>query len=171
MRAQTTIDFAIGISVFLIALIFILTFVPGILDPFTATGQSDPVVSDRLGDKLSQDLLGNPDEPYVLDRGCTVAFFAQESASDCRFDPDDELHEQVGLTEGTVVNVTVEGNVDGSGVVWWDESEREFTNEGGDIPLRIGNSLDDGVPRAGTSATRVVSLDGEDLTMRVVVAT
>src|SRR6056297_2400768 len=81
-RGQTTLDFSIGISVFLGAIIFIFLFAPGILTPFTVTGQSETVSVDRTADYLAQDALGNPEQPYVLDRGCTVAFFDREADED-----------------------------------------------------------------------------------------
>ena len=33
-RGQTTLDFAIGVSVFLIVVAFVLAFVPGMVQPF-----------------------------------------------------------------------------------------------------------------------------------------
>jgi hypothetical protein len=44
-RGQTTIDFTIGISVFLGVIIFVFVFAPGILTPFTVTGQSEALTS------------------------------------------------------------------------------------------------------------------------------
>jgi len=178
MRGQTTLDFAIGISVFLAVIVFIFSFAPGILTPFTVTGQSDAVTVDRVADQLSQDLLGSPEEPYVLDRGCTVVFFDRSGENDpdfddheCRFD-DEALNDQVGLSNSTSVNVTVRGNLTGgteSTQLYWDTGDRTLENESNadTVRLAIGDTPED--RRATTAATRVVRLHGADVTMRVVV--
>jgi len=179
MRGQTTLDFAIGISVFLAVIVFIFAFAPGILAPFTVTGQSDAITVDRVADQLSQDLLGSPEHPYVLDRGCTVVFFDRSAENsptfgdhDCRFE-DAELHAQLGLPERTQVNVTIEGNLTDGGTesnqLYWDTDERILENESNanTVKLAIGDEPRD--RQATTSATRVVRLHGEDVTMQVVV--
>lgn len=63
MRAQTTLDFAIGISVFLLAVVFVLAFAPGMLDPFTGSAGEKRVASNRIADALSQGMLGDPADP------------------------------------------------------------------------------------------------------------
>lgn len=77
-RAQTTLDFAIGMSVFLIAVTFVFSFIPGMLQPFTGSNEAKTVVADRVADSLAEGMLGDPSEPYILDRTCTIAFFAAE---------------------------------------------------------------------------------------------
>ncbi|WP_336327735.1 DUF7287 family protein [Halovenus sp. HT40] len=178
-RGQTTLDFTIGISVFLGAIIFIFLFAPGILTPFTVTGQSETVTVDRTADYLAQDALGSPDEPYVLDRGCTVAFFDREAdedpatgAHDCRYD-ESALNEQVGIGEYQTVNVTLLGNLsDGTQLeqLYWDTSDRNLTTSSNSntIELTIGGDIEQ--RRATTTATRVVTLHGRDVMMQVVVS-
>lgn len=177
MKGQTTLDFAIGISVFLVVIIFIFSFAPGILSPFTVTGQSDAVTVDRVADQLSQDTLGSPDRPHLLDRGCTVSFFDREFnetpvlADQCRYG-DAPLNDQVGLSEPMSVNVTLTGNLSGgseSVQLYWDSDDRTLVDdsESGDVRLAIGDEPDE--RRATTTATRVVRLHGEDVTLRVVV--
>lgn len=109
-RAQTTLDFAIGAGVFLIAIAFVVAFVPGMFVPFDA--DTSTVTADRVADSLAKDLLGDPGEPGVLDANCTVGFFEQMETNtsahdDCRFDTDAGTLEAVlGVDERT--NVTVE---------------------------------------------------------------
>jgi hypothetical protein len=74
-RGQTTLDFAIGMSVFLIAVAFVFSFIPGMLQPFTGSNEAKTVVADRVADSLAEGMLGHPTEPYILDSDCTVAFF------------------------------------------------------------------------------------------------
>ena len=177
-RGQTTIDFVIGISVFLAAIFFVFLFAPGILTPFTVSGQSDAITVDRTADYLSQDALGGPDEPYVLERACTVAFFNRSGddppgTSDCRYE-DEPLREQLGLAETRTINVTITGNVSGgvtASQLYWDTEERELTAAPGGnkaVRLTIGDDIEQ--RRATTTATRVVTLNGKDVTMTVVVS-
>jgi len=178
MRGQTTLDFAIGISVFLAVVIAIFAFVPGILTPFTATGQSDAVTVDRTADYLVQDALGGTESPYLLDRGCTVAFFdrtAEERpddpfADDCRYE-NASLNDQLGFPDRTTVNVTIVGNVSGGTQpkpLYWDRTDRNLTENTGDVELAIGASLER--QKSTTTATRVVRLHGRDVLMYVVVS-
>lgn len=178
LRAQTTLDFTIGISVFLGVVLFILLFVPGILSPFTVSGQSETVTVDRTADYLGQDALGGPEEPYILDRSCTVAFFDRDNASvapgtdDCRYE-NATLYEQLGFSEFKTINVTIVGNVTGGQELtqlYWDKSERDLTNKSGGNTVRLSIGGDIEQRRASTTATRVVTLHGEDVTMRVVVS-
>jgi len=182
-RGQTTLDFAIGISIFLVVMVFVFSFVPGTLQPFVFTGTDHPVVADRLGDRLAQGQLGHPDEPFVLNSTCAVEFFNESryddglgSPSECRYDGS-ELHERAGVTNRTNVNITLEGNttasVDGSTTLCWDDSTDALAQVGGscsagDVRLATGSPP----PTANdvsVTARRVVALDGEDVTMRVVV--
>ncbi|MFB6192448.1 MAG: hypothetical protein ABEI11_03910 [Haloarculaceae archaeon] len=78
-RGQTTLDFAIGVGVFLLVIAFVLTSVPNLLEPFDRSVQDDTVAADRIADHLTEDLLGSPDAPYVFDHACTIAFFENES--------------------------------------------------------------------------------------------
>lgn len=75
-RGQTNLDFALGVSVFLLTIVFVFSFVPGMLEPFTASTQQETAASDRIADQLAQEMLvSDPGEPYRLDRECTVIFF------------------------------------------------------------------------------------------------
>jgi len=177
-RGQTTLDFAIGVSVFLAVLLFIFLFIPGILSPFTASAQDETVTSNRVADQLAAGTLASPDEPYVLDSYCTVAFFqGVANPTNCRFSGG-SLETQLGLDTGfQQVNVSLRGNLDGADgqeLVCWDsaepdsglvESSSTACDDSGDTVLTRG----DPVPTTQPSVTsvRVVSLDGKDVTLFV----
>ena len=178
MRGQTTLDFAIGISIFLAVMLFVFTFVPGLLDPFALSDEEDTVLVGQIADRLSQDTLGDPAEPYVLDRSCTVAFFNTTGSSAperCRFDGE-SLHERLNVPESKNINITIERNVTiGSSppdTLCWDDADDELVpaDDGCETPLTVGDSPTAGGQNPATiTARRVVSLAGEDVTLTVVV--
>lgn len=82
-RGQTTLDFAFGVSVFLLAAIFVLTFVPGMLEPFEESTQEEISAADRIATDLVEETLASPGRPHLLDRECTVIFFeSREDGND-----------------------------------------------------------------------------------------
>ncbi|MFB6089761.1 MAG: hypothetical protein ABEJ97_01765 [Halobellus sp.] len=149
-RAQTTIDFAIGIGLFLVVVAFVVAFVPTIFAPFQSA--DGPQAADRIATSLATDRLGGPTEPYVLNATCTDAFFEQlESGTDapttCRYDTDaDNTSAMFALPDPGGVNVSVY-TLDGS-----------VATRGGE-ELAVGPT----VPDVGTvtAARRIVLLDGE----------
>ena len=175
-RAQTTIDFAIGMSLFLLAVAFVFTIVPGTLEPLVGSAQEETVAVDRAASQLAEGTLGDPSTPYVLDVGCTTYFFGGPTESDCRFDGA-TLHDRLGLRDGIGVNVQLLGDDadddgtldvlcnDGSGTV---DEAADLTADGRscDTEFAVGDS-----PPAETGsvmvARRVVSIDGIDATLRV----
>ena len=158
-RGQTTLDFAIGVSLFLSVMLFVFAFVPGILQPFNLSGEQDTVISERIASKLSQGMLGDPAEPYVLRANDTVEFF--ESGN-----PQNELD----LRGYQQVNVSLEGTLSGTDdeILCWDETDYDVDDCPSDVQLASGAA-----PPSGSDATvtsrRVVSLRGQNVTMRVVV--
>lgn len=185
MRGQTTIDFAIGIAIFLGVVVFAFSFVPGILQPFELSGEENPSVSDRVADSLSQGLLGSADRPSILDRYCTVAFFneSNDAAGDCNYGAG-SLPTVLNLDSSHAVNVTLRGNVTAGGAgseqLCWSENspansepglvERSYTESSSSectVRLARGDSI---VDESDTTITarRVVSLHGESVTLEVV---
>jgi len=178
MRGQTTLDFTIGISVFIAVIVFVFAFIPGILTPFTAVNEDQTVAVGAVADDLSLGRLGSPSEPYVLDAACTVAFFGNTAG--CGFSPG-PMEEQLGVGPGTSVNVSLFGNLTNDGVdehadpLCWNEGAtdgegelRELDEVGScDVPLVRG-----GTPPPDNDATiaarRVVTLGGEGVTLKVV---
>jgi hypothetical protein len=161
-----------GVSIFLSAMIFTFAFAPGILTPFTESSQQNTVTVDRVADHVAADMLGNPDEPYVLDRPCTVSFFEGTSPPDCRWESG-TLNEKLGLGEFVDVNVSITGNVSGgpgTSLVYWDEDDHEFTESSsvGDVALAAGETPPSSY-NAAVSAERVASLHRDDVTITVVI--
>jgi hypothetical protein len=58
-RGQTTLDFAIGISIFLTVLLFNRLSPPGILSPFTESAQAETVSSNRVADQLAKGTIAS----------------------------------------------------------------------------------------------------------------
>jgi hypothetical protein len=111
-RAQTTLDFTIGMSVFLAVIVFVFAFIPGMFTPFEADTGSDAVMADRVADRLSADLLvDSPADPSVLNATCTSAFFNGSDPPGCRYsDHAGSLRTAVGVGDTVRVNVTVENS-------------------------------------------------------------
>ncbi|WP_372912727.1 hypothetical protein [Salinigranum sp.] len=166
-RGQTTIDFAVGASIFLLSVAFILAFVPGMLEPFGTSLQEETVSADRIATQISNDLLTAGDRPHLLDRTCTVAFF--DSAADdsaCAFDNTQTLGDRFGLESRQHLNVQIVGqDTDGDGT-----PERLCADADGHVdeetqvgtcasPFEVGET----VPNETGSvvvARRAVSVDG-----------
>jgi len=173
-RGQTTLDFALGMSIFLLSLVFVVAFVPGMLEPFSGGAQSETPAVNRVADDLTQRTLSNASAPYVLDETCTVELFTAGVPAECRYDGT-TLSDRVGVLERSPVNVTIRGDLDDSGadsVLCWDTSvvggqlaERGASGCG---PLLSGGSNPAGSGGRTVSARRVALLDGRDVTVEVV---
>ena len=168
-RGQTTLDFAVGMSVFLVALVFVLAFVPGMLEPFSGGAQSETPAVNRVADDLTQRTLTDGDQAYVLNETCTEELFTSGSPSECRYDGD-SLSDKVGILERSPVNVTIRGDVgstDGDTILCWDGSSLVEKSGGCGTVLSAG-SKPAGSGGKTVSAQRVALLDGEDVTVEVV---
>ena len=159
-RGQTTIDYAIGVSVFLLVVAFVFAFAPSLTAPFTGDATDAAVVADRSADRLANDLLvADPARPPHLDAGCTAGFFDTDEAvgDDCRYETDaGDLRGALGIASPVrTANVTVVGD---AGV--------RVLGDGADaVSLTAGPSP----PRGAdvSVARRATLLDGSDV--RVVV--
>lgn len=60
-RGQTTIDFLIAISTFVIVVGFLFAFVPGTTLPFNDGQSANPLIADRTATHLAADVLADPD--------------------------------------------------------------------------------------------------------------
>lgn len=156
-RAQTTLDYAVGAGVFLVAAAFVLAFVPGMLAPFGGADRTQ--VADRAATALASDALGDPASPSVLNESCTAAFFertngnrsASDVPDDCRFDADaTAVADAVGVGADATLNVTVER---ADGTVY-----ELATEDGSTVALAAGPGAPDG--RSVAVAGRTVFLDG-----------
>lgn len=176
-RGQTTLDFAVGMSLFAAVVLFVFLFVPGILAPFTVGAQDETVTTNRVADGLTQNALGSPGRPNDLEVHCTLIFFENarkgQSADACGFEGTN-LTSFVGVGPRQQLNVTFVGNVSsadaGSDPLCWSRSNEALVerDDSGDcdLPLVAGDrpmrTNDDAV-----TASRVATLDGTDVTVRV----
>jgi len=170
-RAQTTLDFTAGISIFLLAVLTMFIFASGSVGSFTEGNQDDIAVANRIADDLAEGRLGDPATPRVLNATCTVEFFEGNSPSYCRF-TGSSLTERLGVMDQTNLNITVRGDVrgpDGRDIVCWnDDSDPghliEADEAGCDTLFTIGPESPD---RSGSTVTsqRVVTINGQDVTM------
>ncbi|AKH97598.1 DUF7287 family protein [Halanaeroarchaeum sulfurireducens] len=103
MRAQTTLDFLVGVSIFLLTVAMVMAMIPGILDPFALEESSSPVQTNRAATALATDELADDGDPYVLSTTKVDAFFVGTDVTD-----------QLGLDEDRATNVTLENE---SGIV------------------------------------------------------
>ena len=165
---------------FLIALAFVIAFVPTLFEPFSTANSASPLVTDRVA-AGAVDLLGTsaggsaelhaPTNPGVLSPACTVLFFTGDTtlddAADCPFNASDDLDTLLGH----------DGDVQ---VVIHDLDANASAGEAGiDVETRHGTFTDVETvrtnadpPRATDDVTvsrRIVSLNGEQyrLTVRV----
>ncbi|WP_336337252.1 DUF7287 family protein [Haloarcula brevis] len=174
-RGQTTLDFAIGMSLFLSVLIFIFLFIPGLLSPFSAGVQEETVTTDRVADGLTMGMLGSPQRPYVLDEHCTREFFAGNAPpSGCGYESGGSPEERVGLDPlRENVNVTVSGNATATAaadeLLCWDSGNQELVaaSAGCGTVLAAGRAPPSNND-ASVTALRAASLNGQDVTVRVV---
>lgn len=109
-RGQTTLDFATGAGVFLLAVAFVFAFVPGMFQPFDGGGDGT-LVADRAASTLAADLLADPGEPYVLNETCTHAFFDPGASrpDGCRYVANaSDLNHALAIGTTRRTNVTIE---------------------------------------------------------------
>lgn len=110
-RAQTTLDYAVGVSLFLLTVALVVAFVPSMFDPF-ADAQDGSVVADRAATQLSSDVLGDPAAPYALNETCVAEFFGGTPGAPvpaaCEFDASRGLHPTLGIDSTVGLNATLE---------------------------------------------------------------
>lgn len=156
-RAQTTLDFAIGASIFLFAVAFILGLFPVILEPFQLAEENPAksITAERASSTLVDEKLDkNPvsERRNVLDEECTAHLFAEDGvgADGCAFDGDDDIDDIVATGDRQDIRVVIT-DIEGNDV-------EELTVNGETVTLEAG--IDD--PDAGSvSKTRIVYIGGE----------
>ncbi|WP_438267245.1 DUF7287 family protein [Halomarina salina] len=169
-RGQTTLDFAIGVSVFLLAVAFVFSFVPGMVQPFSNSGQEEMAASNRLASQLATDAL-TEGEPYVFDPVCTTEFFRHTptGSPDCDFDQSVDLssggrmYERLDSDRRLSIHAALIGDADGDGT----ENSLCLSDSGSIIETDDGTctveyDTGDSVPSSGSvvTASRRVSIDG-----------
>jgi hypothetical protein len=177
-RAQTTIDFAIGVGIFLIVVAFVIAFLPGVLQPFTDGGQEGSVTADRVASTLAGGMLGSPADPYALDTSCTIAFFEETDdnfyggdaydADACHFTYTDSFDERLGLGVRDTIDVTIESDLDGDGdaqtLCWVDagggDDGQIIEQDDGACDVTFTAGAGSPGQQSVVTARRMVSIDG-----------
>lgn len=178
VRGQTTIDFTVGVTLFLLALTSVFLFIPGTIQPFTEGGQEEIITANRVADSLSEGLLGDPGQPHVLNGTCTRDFFNDLNSDYCRFEGS-TLTERIGIKDRQRVNISMKSNVsaDDSGdeILCWDEDdgptprfiEKDSSDcDSGETRMAIGPIPPNGSGNSVT-AQRIVDVNGTDATLLV----
>lgn len=173
-RAQTPIDFAVGASVFLLTLGFVIAFVPTVFDPFAGGATAMPVVSDRVAAGLAGDLLAaSPTEPGVLSPACTVAYFEGDDgnatladAAGCPSGTANDTAAEFGINDDVLVLVHAVGESDPLGNA---STVSVDTRHGAhSVQLRRSTSDPVRVDRGGVSVSqRLVSIEGTQYRLTV----
>ena len=167
-RGQTLPDFAIGISIFLITVSFIIVFVPQLTLPFEDTEQ--PVVAERTATDLESALLSDPDMQSHLNESCTLAFFSQSGTTSCPFETDEPIETQVGIDPSYSINVSLRETPSDS------PNSTRLCMDGGTIGACSGSSdvltVGPDVPQDGQSVAtsrQSVAINGTSAILEVVV--
>ena len=180
MRGQTTLDFAIGVAIFIAVVLFTFTFVPTVLEPFDVVAEDNPTMADRTADSLAHGQLGPADQPHLLEWHCTVEYFeGNPSPSDCNYQGQ-TLEERLDLGIGERANITITRDGGTTQLLCWSanpdstpDSEPGLTNassadcETGDTTLALGEDRPDSQNTA-IASRRIVSLYGETVVLEVV---
>jgi len=157
-RGQTTQDFAVGISVFLLTVTFTFTFVPSTVTPFgSPVTDAIPAKSDRVASTVV-------DRYNVSDGSRTLDFekLTDQGSGDNAIgsaDADDtvsgnDLRDLFGLRDTAQVNITIETR---SGEI----VKADYDPSGSDEWAMVGG---DNYPdnQAAASTTRIIRIEGVD---------
>lgn len=163
-RAQSVLDYSIGVSLFLLVVLGVLVFVPTAFSGLGggSTGSSgDPLAAERGVTYLTQTAFTTGDTPSSLDIDCTLLFFTgtaghpdvARSASDCGYEKGGPLAANLSLEPIHQINVTIERDTDGDGdreILCWHDADNTLQpvsacSGGNDVPLRVGaNAVENG---------------------------
>jgi hypothetical protein len=140
-RGQTPQDFAVGISIFLLTVMFVFAFVPSVLQPSQA---SEEVILTTEGDRVASNIVSNlsvPGRPNHLNESKLDDFVTKYKNNT------DTFRYDYGLGTFTDVNVTIR-KLNGFGTVDDDESPHE--------PYRFGEQYQ---AQDAVVVERVVTMD------------
>jgi len=141
-RAQTTFDFAVGITLFLLVVSFAFAATPGFLAPYQGSGESEAILSDRVATRMATENLTDG-QAYVLNGTKVQRLFNDVSAA----------KSELGVKDTYGLNVTLR-------------------RENGTCPADLSTCASNETPPESASVSRsqrVVTIGGEsvDLTVRV----
>jgi hypothetical protein len=166
-RGQTTVDYAVGIGLFLLAVAFVFAVLPGLVSPYSTQG-GQPTVADRTAEQLTDDVIGRTDAPGVLNETCTARLFNDTMAprscsfpviTDNRTD-NENITKAVGVSNYTYINITV---VEDGTVTILNTSRGADRNR---TRLALGRPVPEGSVSVAT-ARRTVVLNGTVQELRV----
>ena len=166
-KAQTSIDFLIGMVIFIGALLFVFQFLSGTILPFTQGANEKTITVDRVSNSLYYDKMGT-DEKGVID----LRYLYDESDSEVI--SENELLRDLNVdTTRHSINVTVvtEDGVDEDDVEVVEINENGLADSGGD-PVQIGptpissNSINRAT-RVGYVRQTDVATDPETVVVRI----
>ena len=164
-RAQTVLDFAIAMGIFLLALAFVFSFVPSLTAPFVDGDQEMSAASDRTASHLAEGALADVNETHVVREPCLSAFFENDTAPDeCGFTGDD-TRTHLGISDRIHVEVELVRRENSEEQVLCLDEEDMVTHEGtGDCDGLYFN-VSTGGSSTGQSTTvtrRTVTVASED---------
>ncbi len=164
-RGQTTLDFAVGMSVFLLTTVVVVAFVPGMLEPFQTGPQQSTVVADRVATQLVEETLVRDGQHYVLNATCTLAFFNQSrDDTGCGFDNSRDVGSRLAVSNPDL-NVSLQYDFASDGtseLTCWNESDGRLvgcSDQDADWELAANRSPPD--TGSVVVARRIANLDGK----------
>lgn len=115
-RGQIALDFAIGASLFLLALVFAAIFIPTLISPFIAGGgQANDIAAERIASNLAWQLQDEEEGVTALESACTEEFFDDTASySNCHASASGDRLDIITEGPNTRVNVTLRDASDGS---------------------------------------------------------
>ncbi|WEL17879.1 Putative pilin/flagellin [Halorhabdus sp. SVX81] len=106
-RGQTLQDFVLGISIFMLGFVLVLSLIPGLLTPFeSSVGANEQAAADRVTSTIVSN-LSMPAQPNTLNGTNAMALFSLSTT---------DLKDRFGVGSSMHLNVTVE-YLDGSAPV------------------------------------------------------
>ena len=153
-RAQTVLDFVVGMSVFLVAVGFTFAFVPSLLEPYAVGEGATVIVAERGAARLAESSLTGAGSTATLSHACTFAFFngtdpeTASDESDCGWTANaGDLHAELAVDELRGLNLTVTQH----GTV------ATLDSDGTTVPMRAGPAPPSGA--SVSAASRIVTID------------
>ena len=153
-RAQTVLDFVVGMSVFLVAVGFTFAFVPSLLEPYAVGEGATVIVAERGAARLAESSLVGTGSTATLSHACTLAFFngtnpeAAGDESDCAWTANaDDIHAELGVADRRGLNLTVTQH----GAI------AELNSTDGPVAMRAGPAPPRDV--SVSAASRIVTID------------
>jgi hypothetical protein len=164
-RGQTTLDFALGIAIFLVAVVFVIATIATFATPYDGTTTIKTTVADTTADQFAESAFqvrsppaGTP--PTAVDQHCVNRFFNNRStAGYCRYPaPGNEVTTGITPPRELTVHVQIE-TLDGTVVTTSD------TISGETITYRTGPR-----PEAEAVSRRIILMDKQQYILVVTVS-